>query len=77
MPRCSVFMVNPNGQGPWIMPRTTLMHTDIRFDYHGADLLDIQRQARAMQAQVLADMIKALVRRIVALFTRAPTAHTA
>ncbi len=53
------------------------MHTDIRFDYHGADLLDIQRQARAMQAQVLADMIKALVRRIVALFTRAPTAHTA
>ena len=41
------------------------------------DILTIEREARAMQARALADMIGALRRGVVALFTRVTHPRTA
>ena len=46
------------------------MTTENRMNLSNTDLLDIQRQARAMQAKAVSDMFKALRRSIVALFGR-------
>ncbi len=41
------------------------------------DLIAIERQARAMQAEVMADLLRAAWRRVAGLLRRAPNGQTA
>ncbi|MCA2010657.1 RSP_7527 family protein [Pararhodobacter sp. CCB-MM2] len=52
-------------------------HTDNLFEIKDLDLVQIEREARAMQARALADMFSALRRGIVSLFSRGTEARTA
>ncbi|MFN4098728.1 MAG: RSP_7527 family protein [Pararhodobacter sp.] len=48
-----------------------------RYELHTLDLVAIEREARAMQARAIADMLRSLRRGVVALFTRGNEARTA
>ena len=52
-------------------------HKDNLFEIKDLDLVQIEREARAMQARALADMLTALRRGIVSLFSRGSQARAA
>lgn len=45
--------------------------------FEGLSAMDVERQARALQARAVADMFRALRRAITARLHRNPAAHTA
>jgi len=62
-----------------LQARTTDMTStlDTRNEFNELDLVAIEREARAMQARAIADMVRSLRSSIVALFTRGSQARAA
>ena len=61
----------------WQRTKKMTAHKDNLFEIKDLDLVQIEREARAMQARALADMLTALRRGIVSLFSRGSQARAA